>query len=202
MRLCKQLCTPITIAHRRYQLRLTHDRVLFALEAVKDPLLTDADKLRLVLRLLLRGRVPLSVRRQTELLEGITAEINQHNREYDGPPLMSLTQDAPLIRAAFQQAYGIDLHLTSLPWAMFCELLSGLPKDTRFCEVVEIRTRPIPPPDGRNAGYIETLMKAKFAVALKLTSAQLEESFQTGLNRFARSLMAWAEQNGERRNDA
>lgn len=194
MRLYEQPCAAVTVGRRKYKLRLTYDRVLFVLDAVKDPLLTDPDRLRLALGLLLKGRVPLSIRTQEQLLDAIMAEINLQSKERSGPPLMSLTQDAPLIHAAFRQAYGIDLHQVDLPWATFCELLSGLPEATRFCEVVSIRARPIPPPDKHNAKYIEDLMKAKASVALTLTPEQRENSFQDGLERLTQTLMAWAEQ--------
>ena len=197
MRLYEQPCSSVTMGRRRYKLRLTYDRVLFALDAMQDPLLTDADRLRLMLGLLMKSRVPASLRLQEQLLEAIMAEINQQSKEKDGPPVMSLTQDAPLIHAAFRQAYGIDLHRVDLPWMTFCELLSGLPEATRFCEIVAIRARPIPPRDAHNGKYIDELLKAKSSVALELTPEQREASFQAGLNRLAQSLIAWAERGNE-----
>lgn len=202
MRLYEQPCSAVTVGRRCYKLRLTYDRVLFALDAMQDPLLTDADRLRFILGLLLKGRPPVSIRVQTQLLKAIMAEINQQRKAHDGPPVMSLTQDAPLIHAAFRQAYGLDLHRVDLPWATFCELLSGLPESTRFCEVVSIRAKPVPAPDRNNGKYIEDLLKAKASVALELTEEQREVSFQTGLNKLAQSLMAWAEQYKERGDEA
>ena len=194
MRLYEQPCSAVMVGRRRFKLRLTYDRVLFALDAVKDPLLNDPDRLQLVLGLLMKDRVPLSFRVQEQLLDAIMAEINQQSKERGGPPVMSLTQDAPLIHAAFRQAYGIDLHQVDLPWATFCELLSGLPEATRFCEVVSIRARPVPPPDKHHAKYREELLKAKASVALEMTPEQRDASFQSGLNRLAQSLIAWADQ--------
>lgn len=197
MKLYEQPCAAVQVEQKRYPLRLTYDRVLFVLDALQDPLLTDQDRLRLSLGLLMRGRVPRSLRLQEQLLSAIMAEINQQNKKHDGPPVMSLIQDAPLIHAAFRQAYGIDLHKVDLPWETFCLLLSGLPENTRFCEVVAIRAQPIPQPDKHNARYIEELMKAKASVALELTPEQQESSFQAGLNQLAQSLMAWAEHYAE-----
>lgn len=194
MRLYEQPCSSVTVGRRRYKLRLTYDRVLFALDAMQDPLLTDADRLRLMLGLLMKSRVPASLRLQEQLLEAIMAEINQQSKEKDGPPVMSLTQDAPLIHAAFRQAYGIDLHRVDLPWMTFCELLSGLPEATRFCEVVSIRARPVPARDKTNGSYIDELLKAKAAVALEMTPEQRERSFQKGLNQLAQTLISWAKQ--------
>lgn len=193
MRLYEQPCSSVQIGRKRFPLRLTYDRVLFVLDALKDPLLTDQDRLRLSLGLLMRGRVPHSLHLQEQLLDAIMTEINQQNKKHDGPPVMSLIQDAPLIHAAFRQTYGIDLHKVDLPWETFCLLLSGLPENTRFCEVVAIRARPVPPQDKHNAKYIEELLKAKASVALDLTPEQRESSFQAGLDRLAQSLIAWAE---------
>ena len=223
MRLYEQPCAAVQVGRKRYPLRLTYDRVLFVLDALNDPLLTDQDRLRLALGLLMRGRVPRSLHLQEQLLNAIMAAIDQQNKKHDGPPsrsgtrptsdsdcsqsrseaqhgacrrdgppVMSLIQDAPLIHAAFRQAYGIDLHKVDLPWETFCLLLSGLPENTRFCEVVAIRARPIPQPDKHNGKYIEELLKAKASVALELSPEQQESSFQTGLNSLAKSLMAWA----------
>jgi len=202
VRLYEQPCAAVIVGRKRYKLRLTYDRVLFALDAMQDPLLNDADRLRFMLGLLMKGRVPSSIRVQTQLLEAIMAEINQQRKAPDGPPVKSLVQDAPLIHAAFRQAYGIDLQRIDLPWETFCALLSGLPEDTRFCEVVSIRARPVPPPDRNNGKYIEDLLKAKASVPLEMTPEQQEASFQRGLNQLAQTMIAWAEQFTERSDQA
>lgn len=193
MRLYEQPCSAVTLGRRTYKLRLTYDRVLFALDAMQDPLLSDADRLCFLLGLLLKGRAPRSLHRRMQLMTAILAEINRQGKEHHGPPVMSLTQDAPLIHSAFRQAYGIDLHRADLPWPTFCELLSALPENTRFCEVVSIRARPIPPQDKHNAQYIRELLRAKAAVALVLPQQQQEAAYQSSLNRLAQSIMAWAE---------
>jgi len=54
----------------------------------------------------------------------------------------SLKYDADYIFASFYQAYQIDLidQQGKLSWEKFNALLMGLPKDTKFKEVMEIRT--------------------------------------------------------------
>lgn len=194
MKLYEHPSAEVRLGRRRYRLQLTYSRVLFALDAMKDPLLTDEDRLRLLLGLLVKGRIPVKADKQSALLDAITAQIEQKHKTHANPPNMSLTQDAPLIHAAFRQAYGIDLHTVDLPWATFCELLSGLPESTRFCEIVALRARPIPPPDKHNARYREELLRAKAAVALDLPAEEREATYQAGLDRFAQSLITWAEQ--------
>lgn len=58
--------------------------------------------------------------------------------------LYSLNYDADYIYASFVQAYGIDLTEVQgeLDWRKFNALLQGLPSNTRFKEVVDIRQRP------------------------------------------------------------
>lgn len=193
MKLYEQPCASVRVGRRRYRLRLTYDRVLFALDAVQDPLLNDRDRSRIFLGILLRGRVPLRATLQVRLMEAILAEINRPGKASDSPPVMSLTQDAPLIHAAFRQAYGIDLHREDIPWATFCELLAGLPDGTRFSEVVGIRARPVPPRDRHNRQYVDELIKAKAAVALEVPPERREKQYQAGLDRLAMRIMAWAD---------
>ena len=68
MRLYEQPCAAVQVGRKRYPLRLTYDRVLFVLDALKDPLLTDQDRLRLALGLLMRGRVPRSLHRTKSMM--------------------------------------------------------------------------------------------------------------------------------------
>ena len=53
----------------------------------------------------------------------------------------SYTADADYIYAAFMQAYGIDLidEQGKLHWAKFKALLNGLPGDTTFSNILQIR---------------------------------------------------------------
>lgn len=186
----------VTIGRRRYRLRLTFDRVLQAMDAAADPLLTDADRLALMLGLMVRSRLPLRIRARTALLDKVLGLLDLEGKEHDGPPLMHLTQDAPLIRAAFQQAYGIDLTSCDLPWATFRDLLAGLPGDTRFGEIVAIRARPVPEPNKHNAREREQLLKAKAAVAIELTEEQRQQQYERSAGKMAASIFAWAERSG------
>jgi hypothetical protein len=88
-----------------------------------------------------------------------------------------------LISAAFQQAYGIGLdEITSMHWWRFLGLLEGLPADTRFMEVVSIRTMDINPKD--SAEEKRRKRAAKRSVALKdtRTEEQKKRDVQDGFN--------------------
>lgn len=100
-----------------------------------------------------------------------------------GKPDFDYFQDAELISAAFQQAYGLGLdELTQMHWWRFLSLLGGLPSSTRFMEVVGIRTMEIDPKESAESKLKKR--KAKKAVALKDTRSAEEKKrdAQAGFN--------------------
>lgn len=74
-------------------------------------------------------------------------------------------QDAPMIVAAFQQAYGIDLTVTRMHWWKFRALFEALPDDCRICKIIEYRTADTSDmPENTKALYEK--MKAKYQLEL------------------------------------
>ena len=82
-----------------------------------------------------------------------------------------------MIRAAFRQAYGIDLYRDRLHWIEFRELLNAIPEGSRYSEVVGIRARPMPPATKWNAEERSWLLKAKADVALHLTDEEQAKKY-------------------------
>ena len=115
----------------------------------------------------------------------------------DGKRLTSFEQDADLIRAAFRQAYGIDLYRDRLHWLAFAALLSALPEGSRYSEVLGIRARPMPPPTKYNQQEREWLAKAKAAVALEMDEKERAKAYEQGVKALFAGLIAWAEKGGE-----
>lgn len=78
----------------------------------------------------------------------------------------SFKYDAWAIYSGFMQAYGMDLKAMrgKLRWCEFKALLNGLPSDTRFKEIVEIRQREYPEGKGTEKER-QALRKAKEAVS-------------------------------------
>ncbi|MFA9493192.1 Gp15 family bacteriophage protein [Streptococcus sp. E17BB] len=72
----------------------------------------------------------------------IKSKIRSRSQSEDGERLFSLKYDAEYIYSSFMQAYGIDLidAQNSLHWKKFNALLNGLPSDTKFVEVLKIRS--------------------------------------------------------------
>ena len=180
----------IRLGWRTYRLRLTYDRVLSAMDAASDPALTDSDRQRVMLRLLIRGPIPRRVARQKQLLEKILALLEDTgSHRTGGKVLTSMTQDAPLIHAAFRQAYGLDLRTQRIPWQTFCDYFTGLPSDTKLAEVISLRARPIPPPTPHNARERAALMEAKQAVALHLEGEAQLASYYRGTQAMLRIML-------------
>lgn len=101
-------------------------------------------------------------------------------------------QDAGLIRAAFRQAYGIDLYRERLHWIEFTELLHAIPEGNRYTEVVGIRARPMPAPTKWNLQEREWLIKAKADCALEMSEEERQEQYQKDVANIAAVLIAWA----------
>ena len=102
-----------------------------------------------------------------------------------------------MIRAAFRQAYGIDLYRDRLHWIEFTELLNALPDDTRYTYVVGIRARPMPPATKWNAEERTWLMKAKADVALFASEEEREANYQRDVANIAAAILAWAGEKNE-----
>lgn len=140
-----------------YQIDLSFDVVLRVFDLLRDDELNDADKYITAIQMFLDD-VPTC--EPEELVATFNAIMNelvypktiQPKLDLAGKPLKtdskkanySLVHDADYIYASFWQAYGIDLLAVrgQLDWAKFNALLNGLPDDTKFKQVIEIRERP------------------------------------------------------------
>lgn len=106
--------------------------------------------------------------------------------------IMDYAQDADLICAAFQQAYGINLYKEKLHWFRFSCLLSCLPEGTRYNDVLSIRARPIPEPTKYNTEERNWLIQAKAKVRLRKTEKEIEDKYQQDVANIAAVLMGMA----------
>ena len=104
--------------------------------------------------------------------------------------LTSFEQDAPLIRAAFRQVYGIDLFRDKLTWFEFTEYLQGLPEGNRYEEIIGIRARPLPAPTKYNQKEREWLLKAKQQCAIHLTDIEQAKKYDGDVSRIFSGIMS------------
>lgn len=96
----------------------------------------------------------------------IKSKIRSRTQSEDGERLFSLKYDAEYIYSSFMQAYGIDLidAQNTLHWKKFNALLNGLPSDTKFAEVLKIRS--YKPQKGDSKKYKESMKRLKKEYAL------------------------------------
>ena len=132
---------------------------------------------------------PRNVLRVIEAVKGLLFTKDRQK----GQKVTDFVQDAGLIRAAFRQAYGIDLYRDRVHWLEFQELMSAIPNDTRYSEVVSIRAKPIPAPTGYNQKEREWLIRAKADVALKTSEDEQEARYQQDVENIALFMMSLAE---------
>lgn len=126
------------------------------------------------------------------MLEAVKALLFTAPRQNAEKKVTDFVQDAPYIRAAFRQAYGIDLYRDRLHWIEFTELLSAIPEGSRYSEIIGIRVRPMPEPTKYNRHEREWLMKAKADVAIHLSEKERERQYQKDVSNIASMLMLLA----------
>lgn len=87
----------------------------------------------------------------------------------DDTKTMDFEQDAALIYAAFLQTYGIDLYAVrnQMDWRIFVALLKGIPENTELSRTIKIRGMKVPERTKENSEYVDSIIKAKRAVALE-----------------------------------
>ncbi|MBO5917359.1 MAG: hypothetical protein J6Q14_01160 [Oscillospiraceae bacterium] len=193
MKLYERLPDRVEAGGRRYKVDLDFRNVLRMMEVMgRDDLIPQARDW-LALRCIMR-RPPKDT---GPLMTEIRKLLFPAHKGGDGKRLTSFEQDADLIRAAFRQAYGIDLYRDRLHWLEFAALLSALPDGSRYSEVLGIRARPMPSPTKYNQQEREWLAKAKAAVALELDDKERAKAYEQGVKALFAGLVAWAEKGGE-----
>lgn len=141
-----------------------YNRVLTLLaEVFPSEELTDAQKRYLTVKNL--SDAPVT----PEIFELIVHELfPKKKKTSDDQKLFDFEQDAALIYAAFMQTYGIDLYAVrnQMDWRIFIALFKGIPENTEFSRTIKIRGMKIPERTKDNSDYVDSIIKAKRAVAL------------------------------------
>ena len=189
MKLQDRLPDSVTVWGRKYRLDLDFRNVLRLMETMARDDLIPGARDYLALKCVMR-RPPRDAAR---VLEAVRRLLFPAQRPADGKRLTSFEQDADLIRAAFRQAYGINLYRDRLHWMEFSALLSALPDGSRYSEVLGIRARPMPAATKYNQAEREWLAKAKAACALEMSEDERRRAYAEGVKSVFAGLLAWAE---------
>lgn len=186
MKMYETLPNGVTVNGKFYRMDFDYRNVLRMLERMeRQDLTTEAWAWR-VLRCVMRrprGNLLALVSEAQKVLFG-------NAKKRDGEKLTDYDQDADLIRAAFFQAYKIDLWTEKMHWLKFTALLAGIPDGTRYSDVLSIRARPMPEPTKYNAEERANLARAKAEYAVKMTEKEQADSRQRGLLAVAQGLLS------------
>jgi hypothetical protein len=124
-----------------------------------------------------------------KVLQAVKGLLFEQKPKKDAKKVTDFVQDAGMIRAAFRQAYGIDLYRDKLHWLEFSELLNAIPEGSRYTEVIGIRARPMPKATKWNAEERQWLLKAKADVALHLSEKEQAKQYEEDVGRIFAGLM-------------
>ena len=190
MKLQDTLPQGVTVDGRFYRLDFDFRNVLRMMEIMgRDDLMPEAREYLAVKCLTKRPK------NAGKVLAAVRSILFQNPPKTDGQKVTDFVQDAPLIRAAFRQSYGIDLYRDRLHWIEFSELLNAIPEGSRYSEVIGIRVRPMPKPTKWNADERAWLAKAKSDVALEMTEEERKTAYERGVAQVASFLLSLAKEN-------
>ena len=184
MRLQDRLPDGVTVDVKFYKLDFDFRNVLRMMEELdRDDLMPEARSYNALKCLCSR---PKNVQKVLEAVKGL---LFQEKPKKDAQKVTDFVQDAGMIRAAFRQAYGIDLYRDKLHWIEFSEMLNAIPEGSRYSEVVGIRARPMPAPTRWNAEERQWLMKAKADVAIHLSEKEQAKRYEEDVAKVFSGLM-------------
>ena len=187
MKLQDRLPDGVTVDGKFYKLDFDFRNVFRMIDVLDDDLLMPEAKAYNALHCLCKRP-----KNAVKVLEEVKHTLFKAPRKKAGKKVTDFTQDAPLIRAAFRQTYGIDLYRDKLHWIEFTELLGALPEGNRYAEIVGIRARPMPEPTKWNQKEREWLIQAKMDYALEMTEKEQAEQYQHDVANIGDVLMTMA----------
>lgn len=187
MKLQDRLPDGVTVDGKFYKCDFDFRNVLKMIEVLdRDDLMPEAKAYKALSFLQKRPKNAVRV------LEAVKGLLFKAPRKTGGQKVTDFIQDAGLIRAAFRQAYGIDLYRAKLHWIEFTELLNAIPEGSRYSEVVGIRARPMPAATKWNQHEREWLAKAKADLRLEVSEKEREQNYERDVGNIAAFLMGWA----------
>ena len=160
MNLSKKLETEVEIEGTIYPVNTAFDNIINILDLLKNRRLNDVQKVHIGLQLFLGETLTMETEKMMKLFEVLIQTFiyeEEHKRlpeDLEGnlmpviekAPTYDLKHDGGYIYTSFRQAYQLNLFELQgkLDWREFKQLLQDLPEDTKFKQVIDIRTRPYP----------------------------------------------------------
>lgn len=184
MRLQDRLPDGVTVDGKFYKLDFDFRNVLNMMhELTREDVMPEA---RVYRALKCLTKHPKNV---DKVLAAVNDLLFDNEPKRDAQKLTDFEQDAGLIRAAFRQAFNVDLYRDRLHWLEFVELLNAIPEGSRYSEVIGIRAKPIPAATKWNAEERQWLMKAKADVALRLSDDEQSKQYDKDVEKIFTGLL-------------
>lgn len=192
MKLQEKLPESIKVGRKTYKVNLDFRNVLEMMDILAQDDLTPDAKEYLALKCVMKP--PKDTKGAMMAVKALL--FPETKKAADKAKITDFVQDADLIRAAFLQAFHINLFTDNLHWMEFSSLLSCLPEGSRYSEILGIRARPMPKATKYNAEERQWLAKAKAACALELTEKEAENNYNRGVKDVFLGLMEMAKGGG------
>ena len=192
MKLHERLPDAVTVDGKRYRVDLDFRNVLRMIDALGREDMLPGAREYVALKCVMK-RPP---RNTGAAIAAMREMLFPGGKKQSGEKMTDFVQDADLIRAAFLQAYGINLYRDRLHWLEFTGLLACLPTGSRYADILSIRARPMPKPTKYNGEERKWLAEAKAKFAVRLTDKEMADSLQVSLHSTTLSLLALAQKGG------
>lgn len=192
MKLHERLPDSVTVDGKRYRVDLDFRNVLRMIDALGREDMLPGAREYVALKCVMK-RPP---RNTGTAIAALREMLFPGGKKQSGEKMTDFVQDADLIRAAFLQAYGINLYRDRLHWLEFTGLLACLPTGSRYADILSIRARPMPKPTKYNGDERKWLAEAKAKFAVRLTDKEMADSLQMSLHSTTLSLLALAQKGG------
>ena len=192
MKLHERLPDAVTVDGKRYRVDLDFRSVLRMIDVLGREDMLPGAREYVALKCVMK-RPP---RNTGAAIAALREMLFPGGKKQSGEKMTDFVQDADLIRAAFLQAYGINLYRDRLHWLEFTGLLACLPTGSRYADILSIRARPMPKPTKYNGEERKWLAEAKAKFAVRLTDKEMADSLQMSLHSTTLSLLALAQKGG------
>ena len=192
MKLHERLPDSVTVGGKTYRVDLDYRNVLRMIDVLGREEMLPSAREYVALRCVMK-RPPKNAGPVLAALRDVLFSADSEPAEQK---LTDFEQDADLIRAAFLQAFGINLWRDRVHWLEFTGLLGALPEGSRYADILGIRARPMPKPTKYNAEERAWLAKAKMKHAVRMTEREAQNKYSTDLQRIATAMIGLAKKGG------
>lgn len=192
MKLHERLPDSVTAGGKTYRVDLDYRNVLRMIDVLGREEMLPSAREYVALRCVMK-RPPKNAGPVLAALRDVLFSADSEPAEQK---LTDFEQDADLIRAAFLQAFGINLWRDRVHWLEFIGLLGALPEGSRYADILGIRARPMPKPTKYNAEERAWLAKAKLKYAVRMTEREAQNKYSTDLQRIATAMIGLAKKGG------